>query len=614
MKLSTVLGIMNQFEKSKFINTLDKICTESAAHDTTLAAEVDKLDVAIKNASKNQITQLFALVESGFEQVVRDQLAMKGGQAALLTNILSRDGNCMARVGWIEKLYSREWLAINSRAEEISQEISALVEGESYTEARRFKIYHSCYHEAYFNEVRNNRDARVNDDERSILNVLAKSLEISVDDQVAIEHLVSPLPKNDVEKALEDLREIGLVFISKKHHAVYVADEVVAVLLRIQGKELRTKHLVRILRTLSDPELSNIFKAHQKRFKGKDRTEKIKDIVKFGLPVSEILQCDMHAPDSALNERKERLKQLMTDLDLEFDKIGSTIEERVELILDALNGCADDEFESLSAAGYKELFAALQQHFLPLKERLLTEFELEAYEGVDVEMLRNLSITPQDILFMLSNDEVKSVADSMVVSRRGNARLNILRSFADATERLIENYAALAARDLAALRAAGIEITEAELGVKFEEATKAIFEHLDLNVDEEMRRDINTSKDKADILLNLGDDDVIIGEAKSFKNGDFAKYSSTSRQVKSYVQRCQSAGKRVNQVLLVAPSFSEDFIDAAEMDTEINISLLEAAGLKAILDAYQSRRNPNFSATLFTKGGLLKADRIASRI
>jgi predicted deacetylase len=107
---------------------------------------------------------------------------------------------------------------------------------------------------------------------------------------------------------------------------------------------------------------------------------------------------------------------------------------------------------------------------------------------------------------------------------------------------------------------------------------------------------------------------VIIGEAKTCKNGDFAKYSSTSRQIKAYVNRCEHAGKRVAQVLIVAPTFSNDFVESAEMDTEVNISLLEAAGLKLILDAFNSRRNPNFSAKLFTKGGLLKAGLIAKNI
>ncbi|MEP3857195.1 MAG: hypothetical protein ABJM39_09160 [Porticoccus sp.] len=50
------------------------------------------------------------------------------------------------------------------------------------------------------------------------------------------------------------------------------------------------------------------------------------------------------------------------------------------------------------------------------------------------------------------------------------------------------------------------------------------------------------------------------------------------------------------------------------MDTEINISLLTAEGLKKIYDAYRSKRRPNFSAKLLTKGGLLKAELIAKNI
>lgn len=50
------------------------------------------------------------------------------------------------------------------------------------------------------------------------------------------------------------------------------------------------------------------------------------------------------------------------------------------------------------------------------------------------------------------------------------------------------------------------------------------------------------------------------------------------------------------------------------MDTEVNISLLEAEGLKLIYDAFKARRHPKFSARLLTKGGLLKAELIAKNI
>lgn len=614
MKLSNILSTVNQVEKSKFINFLDRICSDAITHDKDLAKRVSKLDGQIKNASSSEITQLFSVVLPYFERTVREQLAMNGAQATLLVNILSRDGNSVARESWIETLYIKEWESINLRSKHLKQEIDGAKIDDAFGVPSRLELYYSCLREAYKNDERNNREAKITDDERGILNLLAKKLDITSDDKAAIEHLVDAIPKSGVQDCLNTLRDIGLLFVSRKNQIVYAADEVVAMLNKLQGKEIADKHLLRILRTFGDPELSNILKNHNRRIRGIERKEKIHEILQMGLPASQILQSDLYNAESNINEKKERLKQLIIDLNLQLDKLGTTLEERSNLIIDALNDCSEKEFDALSATGFKELFSTLQRHFPTLPQLLRKEFELEENDELDVDKLRALSITPQDILFMLSNDEVKLVNESMGLSKRGNLRLNILESFADATDKLIENYALLAKRDLSGLKGEGIEIAEADIGVKFEEVTKAIFEQLGLAVDEDLRKSINTSKDKADIIISLSEDDVIIGEAKTCKNGDFAKYSSTSRQVKAYVNRCENVGKRVAQVLIVAPTFSTDFVESAEMDTEINISLLEAAGLKQILDAFNARRNPKFSAKLFTKGGLLKSELIAKNI
>lgn len=614
MKLSNVLSTVNQFEKSKFINFLDRICSEASAHDKELAKQFKNLDGQIKNASSGEVTQLFKLALPLYQKEVKSQLALSGAQAALLVNILSRDGNCVARVSWIEQLYAREWKQIDAQAKELQTFFTSTDKSDAYDEPKRLGIYHACLYEALHNDERVNREGKITDEERGILNVLAHKLDVTADNRVAIEHLIDPIPKTGVAECLNQLREIGIVFVSKKHQTVYVPDEIVALLHRIQSKELADKHLLRILRTFSDAELSNVLKNHDKRIRGVDREDKIDTVFKMGLSVSDILCKDMHNEQTALPERKDRLKLLIDDLQLAVNKLGSTLEERCSLIIQSLNSSAEHEFNILSATGYKSLFATLSQHMPKLPAMLKTEFELEPNQEIDVEKLRALAITPYDILFMLSNDQIKALKSEMCISRRGDARQVILESFADATDKLVENYEALARRDLAELKQKNIEIAEADIGVKFEEVTKAIFEELGLVVDEDLRRDINTAKDKADILLSLSEDDIIIGEAKTSKKGDFAKYSTTSRQVKAYVSRCEAVGKRVAQVLIVAPSFSNDFVESAEMDTEVNISLLEASGLKKILEAHKSRRNPKFSAKLFTKGGLLKADLIAKNI
>lgn len=614
MKLNQVLSSINQVEKSKFISCLDKLCSGAISDDKQLASSVSKIDGQIKNASGIEITALFSLVSSYFKNEIEDQIAMSGPQIGLLINILTRDGNSIARTSWIETLYNKEWNDLKKSSKELQEEINSSETSDNFSRGTLLSIYQDCLKVAFFNDEKINREAKITDDERSILNILADRLSISMDEASAIEHIIDPVPQNNALDGLNTLREMGILFINRKRSEVFIADEVVTILNEIQGKELADKHTLRILRLLSDAELSNILKHYGKKIRGVERVDKINTIIHSRVAIRHILARDIFGVNETQNQRKERLKTLITDLDLNVEKIGTTLEDRIDVIIKTLNQSANDEFEALSAAGFKELYSTLQIHFPKLEKLLKSEFELEYSEELDIDKLRALSITPVDILYLLSNDEIKVVRDKMFLSKRGNARQLILESFANANDKLIENYSALAKRDLASLKNAGIEIAEAEIGVKFEEITKEIFETLNFVVDEDIRKAINTAKDKTDIIISLSENDVIIGEAKTCKNGDFAKYSTTSRQVKAYVTRCENQGKRVAQVLIIAPSFSDDFIESAEMDTEVNISLLEAQGLKLIYDAFKARRHPKFSAKLLTKGGLLKAELIAKNI
>ncbi|WP_409439710.1 hypothetical protein [Psychromonas sp. GE-S-Ul-11] len=614
MKLNQTLSIVNQVEKSKFISCLDRMCTDIAKDNKKLAKAIDNIDGQIKNASGSEITQLFNTVRVYFKGSVKEQILMSSAQLNLLINILSRDGNCVARISWIESLYAKEWKQLSSLSKELHDSIQQSNDNNNLDRNRSLKIYHSCMKEAYLNDEKVNREAKVTDDERSILNVLANELNLTTDESAAIEHLVDIIPQNGVLDALNSLRDMGLLFISRKRQEVFVPDEIVALLNEIQGKELADKYVLRILRTLTDGELSNILKSYGRKIRGVSRIDKIHTIIHSGLSAVKLLSEDIYNEGDNQNQRKERLKQLINDLDIDVDKLGTTLDERINLILVSLSNASEKEFDVLSASGFKELLKTLESHFPSMLKILKEAFELEDNEIIDTEKLRSLSITPHDILYLLSNDEVKEVRDSMGLAKRGNARFAILESFANATDKLIENYDALAKRDMNLLKDVGVEINESEIGVKFEEVTKAIFEHLELNIDEDLRKDLNTTKDKADIIISLSENDIIIGEAKTCKNGDFAKYSTTSRQVKSYVTRAENQGKRVAQVLIIAPSFSNDFIESVEMDTEVNISLLEAHGLKLILDAFKAKRNPNFSPKLLTKGGLLKAQLIAKNL
>lgn len=612
MKLNLVLNHTNQVERSKFVNCIDKLCQDSKG-DSDLTKQLEKIDGQLKAASGNEITQLFSLIQTLFQKHLKEQIAIGGPQVSLLINILVRDGNCIATIPWIENLYAKEYTEIDELSQSLIKEIEEN-DSSDFERLNRLDIYRECMKTAFNNDLRSNRTAKISEDERSILNVLAERLALSREEIHAIEHSVDPIPELGIESALEYLRENGVILINRRRSEIMIADEVIESLHDVLGKELHDKYVLRILRSLSDADLSNILKNHGYKIRGIERQEKITTISHSGLSIRSILMTDLHAEDATQNQRKERIKQLIEDMDLDISRIGTRLQDRIDVLIEHLRSSEEEEFNVLSVSGYKELLEALSQNELNVEDRIRADFEIENKETLDPERLKALSITPLDILYLYSNDEIKTIRNDMNLPRRGNPRSQIIESFASANDRLIENYHLLACRDLQGLQSAGIDIKEADIGVKFEEATRSILEQLGMTVDEDLRKDINTAKDKADIIISLENDDVIVGEAKSFKNGQFSKYSSTSRQVKAYVKRCEANGHRVAQVLIVAPAFSDDFVDAADMDTEINISLLEAEGLQKILAAFKQRRNPNFSPKLLTKGGLLKADLISKSI
>jgi hypothetical protein len=612
MKLNQVLSHTNQVERSKFVNCIDKLCQDSRG-DTDLTKQLEKIDGQLKSASGNEITQLFSLIQPLFQKHLKEQIAIGGPQVSLLINILIRDGNCIATIPWIENLYVKEYSEIDELSKNLIKEIEDN-DSSDFERLNRLDIYRECMKTAFNNDLKSNRTAKISEDERSILNILAERLALSREEVHAIEHSVDPIPELGIETALEYLRENGIILINRRRSEIMIADEVIKSLHDVLDKELPDKYILRILRSLSDADLSNILKNHGYKIRGVERQDKIATISHSGLSIRNILMTDLHAEDATQNQRKDRIKQLIEDMDLDISRIGTRLQDRIDVLIEHLRSTEDEEFNILSVSGYKELLDALSQNELNVEGRIRADFEIENKENLDPERLKALGITPLDILYLYSNDEIKTIRNNMNLPRRGNPRSQIIESFASANDRLIENYHLLARRDLQGLQAAGIDIKEADIGVKFEESTRSILEQLGMTVDEDLRKDINTAKDKADIIISLDNDDVIVGEAKSFKNGQFSKYSSTSRQVKAYVKRCEANGHRVSQVLIVAPAFSEDFVDAADMDTEINISLLEAEGLQKILAAFKQRRHPKFSPKLLTKGGLLKADLISKSI
>ena len=86
--------------------------------------------------------------------------------------------------------------------------------------------------------------------------------------------------------------------------------------------------------------------------------------------------------------------------------------------------------------------------------------------------------------------------------------------------------------------------------MKFEELTSNIFKGLGFNVDEKFKSKLNTKKDMMDILLNLNNQEIIIIECKTSKERGYNKFSSVSRQLKSYQNLALKNDLRIGKMVL----------------------------------------------------------------
>jgi hypothetical protein len=226
-------------------------------------------------------------------------------------------------------------------------------------------------------------------------------------------------------------------------------------------------------------------------------------------------------------------------------------------------------------------------------------FELQDEFVLNASFLLDYNIKPRDILDLIDKPDLAKFIKDNGVKQRGDDILNTLDHYKDVDNLYLENYVNVAYRNLNKLKENGIAIKESELGIKFEELTKNIFTGLAFNVDDKLKNQLNTQKDMMDILLNLGNNEIIIVECKTIKEKGYNKFSSVSRQLKSYQNLASKNNLRISKILLVAPEFSDDFIYDCEMDVEMNLSLITASTLLKIFEAFKISKYQEFPHVLF---------------
>ena len=606
MKLSKVFDQTNFQEKGSFYKILNTLVEKS--NNADIEKILANTNGQFKDIESENISKLFEIVRLDFREYLEIEIGGSISQLDILIDILIRDGNAILRDSWFEELYKRQL----KKLKETSKDFIDLLDTESkdIEEHRRrdYNIYRECVLIAYGNDEGNNFDKKVTQDEYSILKTLANKLELSNEEIRLIHFSIIPINVLEKETLIKLLKDLGIIIYSKKTSNIYVPDEIVKILRDLRGKSMADKYYRRLLGFFKDPIINVICKKHSISLK-LEREEKIRSVINQGLSIHSILAQDIFKDPISLNDKKKELNSIMSYFGM--DPKGVTLEDKIQLIINHFNNLEKDEMLGTSKDGYNSLCIDLRTILPELNNALIKEFEFN--EDVDVlqsELLIDHNIKPRDILELLNRDQLKEFCISKALKNRGDLIENILESYTDSENIYIENYLNLGIRDLNSLKMNNIQLTTAEIGIKYEDVTKRFLSELGFNVDEELRSKINTNKDKIDILINLGQNEVIIIECKTALSSQYNKFSACSRQMKSYHQIVTLNGFRVVKSLLIAPNFTQDFIDECEIEINLNLSLITSEALLNIWNGFKTAKHKIFPVNLLMRDALINDEKI----
>ena len=610
MKLERVLERLNSLEKGQFIKIINNLSSEEK-NNPKLEAILSQADSNLKNADAIQLTQAFEALADPFVAYVMEDYSKISSQLDILLNIITRDGNSIMRLDWFAKLYEEEIKKQKKAIDVFKADVTAERPSMDASRVRDYKTFAACLKTAYFNDVESNFSPKITPDEQSILDTLATCLELSLDERTMIKYSVLGIKKTqNIDEVVAELKDKGLVFLSKKNNVIYVADEVMTLARRIRGKEIADKYFRRVLLQFKEPQINLICRKHGIDVK-LPYNEKVEAIISSGVSFSDVLKEDIHKSDVKLVDRKKVITALCDEKLAIVPSIkGSTLDDKVNNLIDYFAKLYGDEKIGISTGGYERMLADLGANVKGAEKVIRDAFQIQEEDIMHGEFLMDFNIMPRDILELFPAETLAVLCEAKEIKTRGNIVDNILAAYKDTEDLLVENYESIGFRDINALKENGIVLSEAELGTTFEDVTKYIFTKLGLEVDEKLRKKLNTDKDKMDILIRTGEKSVVLVECKTVKENGFNKFSSISRQVKAYKTLLEKNDFQVDKILIVAPDFSEDFVADCGDEFSLPITLLKAGSLASIYNAVKTSGTNRFTLQMLSRDILVQEDRI----
>lgn len=598
MKLEKILDKLGSLEKNSFIKIIDNIISKNPKNIKEIEKIMISADKGLKSVDNQNVSNIFELTSNDFSKHIECEFQEVASQLDILIDIIIRDGNCIIKQDWFSRLYENEIKNLNTKIKSLNSDFENEKSELTAERKRDYRIYKSCLATAYRNDIANNREAKITSDELSIILTLSKELALSQEEIKLINYTILPIKKLDVNELINSLKNLGVIFYTKKDNTIYVADEMVRLLRRIRKKEVAEKFSRRTLKLLREPIINQIAKNHNIDRK-LGYSQKIEEIIKEGVSFISLLSSEIYKDGITLTEKKKTLNELF-EKGLNINNLkGNTLEDKIKSLIEHFENIEKDEKVGISLDGFEKLLTELNQSLPKLNNQLKVHYEFQEEYVLGASFLLDYNIKPRDILDLITKEDLSKFIKDNGIKQRGDDLLNILEHYKDVENLYLENYENVGYRNLNLLKENGILIKESELGLKFEELTKIIFKGLGFNVDEKFKNQLNTNKDMIDILLNLGNNEVIIVECKTSKEKGYNKFSAVSRQLKSYQNLALKNNLRIVKILLIAPEFSDDFVTDCEMDTEMNLSLISASTLLKIFDSFKTSIYHEFPHVLF---------------
>jgi len=532
----------------------------------------------------------------------------------ILSDIIVRDGNCIMSRDWFKILVEKEIKSIKERIKFFETILENKNKDIESKRIRDYRIFLNCTKTAFNNDISAGSDAKITSDEWTILFTLKNELSLSSDEYRTLLYLAignCELEKHDIDESIKKLRDNGIGFFKRSVQNIYIPDEIINMLREIKGINLAEKYTRRIIKCLDNRQINKIKKNHG--IKEIERYEKIESIIKKGVRVRKILSDEIFNEDTKENEKKKILYDIIENkLEIHLASYGRTIDERIDHLIAHFKNLDQDKNIGISRDGFERMLLDLRK-IKNMEKLVRTEFEIEPKVELTNETLLDYNIRPKDILYLIPLDDLKSFCVDKNISYRGKNIINcILSSYRESENIYIENYVLIATNDINGLKNNGIEIKSKDIGLVFENTTKAIFKRLSLNVNEELKKRINSKRDKADIILDLGNQEIIIIECKSSKK-EYSKFTNVIRQVKSYAQIYSRNGFNIKGIIIVSGCFTDDFIHECNTFYDLKVTLIEAQTLVNIYEEFKQSKLNVFPVTLF-RHGLLQEDVIVKAL